>query len=136
MSPYNAPAKKRVASQSPAPRDPKMQRETSPAPSAGSRPPSRAQSPGPPSGYPQGIGYDPAKPTSSDDRGNTRMELPPDAYVADIKKSSFALRGKKLNSEGSPAALQVNQYRMTKFDPNVKVYQYDVCLKAVCRAVV
>lgn len=104
-----------------------MQREASPAPSMGSRNSSRPQSPGPPPGFPQSLGYDPAKPTGQDDKGNTRMELPPDAYVADSKKSLFAQRGKKLNSEGSPTNLQVNQYRMTKFNPNVKIFQFDVC---------
>ena len=54
------------------------------------------------------------------------MELPADAFVADTKKSLFALRGKNVNSEGKPTQVDVNQYRMTKFDFSKKIFQYDV----------
>lgn len=54
------------------------------------------------------------------------MELPPDAYVLDTSKDIFALRGKKYNTEGSPAVVEVNQYRMKRFDFKSKIYQYDV----------
>ncbi|OAQ99960.1 hypothetical protein LLEC1_05719 [Akanthomyces lecanii] len=80
-------------------------------------------------GWTQGPGVDPARlggPTKK--AGNTRMELPPDAYVSDTQKSLFTLRGSNLNSEGSPAVVEVNQYRMTKFDFSKKIYQYDVAL--------
>lgn len=78
------------------------------------------------SGWTQGPGFDPAKPAASDRKSNTRMELPPDAYVSDTKKSSFALRGNKFNTEGKPDVIEVNQYRMAKFDFSKKIYQYDV----------
>lgn len=54
------------------------------------------------------------------------MELPPDAYVSETKKDLFTLRGNKLNTEGKPEMIEVNQYRMTKFDFEKKIYQYDV----------
>ena len=83
-----------------------------------------AAGPGQP-GWTQGPGFDPAR-MGTAKKGNTRMELPPDAYVLDSKKSMFTLRGNKLNTEGSPAVVEVNQYRMTKFDFTKKIYQYDV----------
>lgn len=105
------------------------------APSATRAPstsPSRARSgstssrPGTTSSYPAPLGFDPAKPTVQEDRGNTRMELPPDAYVPETSKSIFAMRGNKYNSEGKPTKIDVNQYRMTKFNAAMKIYQYDV----------
>lgn len=54
------------------------------------------------------------------------MELPPDAYVPETRKDAFTLRGNKLNTEGKPEQIEVNQYRMTKFDFTKKIYQYDV----------
>lgn len=54
------------------------------------------------------------------------MELPPDAYTTG-NKTSFTARGNKLNSEGTPDMVHVNQYRMKKFDFSKKIYQYDVC---------
>lgn len=54
------------------------------------------------------------------------MELPPDAYVSETKKDMFILRGNKFNTEGKPADMLVNQYRMKKFDFTKKIYQYDV----------
>ncbi|OAA73597.1 eukaryotic translation initiation factor 2C 2 [Cordyceps fumosorosea ARSEF 2679] len=87
--------------------------------------PSRAGQPG----WNQGPGFDPARLGGPTKRaGNTRMELPPDAYVSDTQKSMFTLRGNNLNTEGSPAVVEVNQYRMTKFDFSKKIYQYDVAL--------
>lgn len=73
------------------------------------------------------MGFDPAKSANKEDKGNTRMELPPDAYVTDTQKSKFTLRGNKFNTEGKPATVQVNQYRMKTFDFTKKIYQYDVC---------
>lgn len=60
------------------------------------------------------------------------MELPPDAYVLDAQKDMFALRGNKFNTEGSKAIVEVNQYRMTKFDFSKKIYQYDASTSS-CR---
>ncbi|KAF5000779.1 hypothetical protein FDECE_11134 [Fusarium decemcellulare] len=105
-------------------------------PSSSGRRPSQspARSPAPPSaggaaaGWAQGPGFDPAKPQRQEDQGNTRMELPPDAYVSETKKDLFTLRGGKLNTEGKPEQIEVNQYRMTKFDFSKKIYQYDVVL--------
>lgn len=54
------------------------------------------------------------------------MELPPDAYISETRKDFFTLRGNKLNTEGKPEQVEVNQYRMTKFDFTKKIYQYDV----------
>ncbi|KAF4967182.1 hypothetical protein FZEAL_10568 [Fusarium zealandicum] len=79
-------------------------------------------------GWTPSIGFDPAKPQRQEDKGNTRMELPPDAYVSETKKDLFTLRGKKFNTEGKPEQMEVNQYRMTKFDFSKKIYQYDVFL--------
>lgn len=90
---------------------------------------SRAGSPAPSStapGWTPGPGYDPAKPSGQQDRGNTRMELPPDAYVTDGQRDMFALRGNKFNSEGNSIVVEVNQYRMKKFDFQKKIHQYDV----------
>lgn len=53
------------------------------------------------------------------------MELPPDAYIPETRKDAFTLRGNKLNTEGKPEQIEVNQYRMTKFDFTKKIYQYD-----------
>lgn len=73
------------------------------------------------------MGFDPAKTESRDRKGNTRMELPPDAYVTnEAQKDVFAVRGNKFNTEGRPETVEVNQFRMTKFDFNKKIYQYDV----------
>uniref|UniRef100_A0A8H7NIM4 Uncharacterized protein n=1 Tax=Bionectria ochroleuca TaxID=29856 RepID=A0A8H7NIM4_BIOOC len=58
--------------------------------------------------------------------GNTRMELPPDAYVSDTQKSRFALRGTKFNTEGKPAQIAVNQYRLKSLNYDGKIHQYDV----------
>lgn len=84
-------------------------------------------------GWTQGPGFDPARMGALiKTGGNTRMELPPDAYVSDTQKSLFTLRGNNLNSEGSPAVVEVNQYRMTKFDFTKKIYQYDVSYLTFC----
>lgn len=54
------------------------------------------------------------------------MELPPDAYVTDAQKDMFAARGNRFNTEGSNAVVEVNQYRMKKFNFSKNIYQYDV----------
>jgi eukaryotic translation initiation factor 2C len=78
------------------------------------------------------MGVDPAKPKDDPEkRGNTRMELPPDAYITDSNKDVFPLR-KGFNTEGKPEIIEVNQYRMTKFDFNKKIYQYDVSIAPNC----
>jgi eukaryotic translation initiation factor 2C len=77
-------------------------------------------------GYQKPLGFDPAKPQGQDAQGNTRMELPPDAYVSETKKDLFTLRNGRFNTEGKAEQIEVNQYRMTKFDYNKKIYQYDV----------
>ncbi|KAJ6441216.1 eukaryotic translation initiation factor 2c [Purpureocillium lavendulum] len=74
------------------------------------------------------MGYDPAKPAKAEDKGNTRVELPPDAYLSSTAKSEFTLRGTKYNTEGKPAQIEVNQYRMKSFDFTKKIYQYDVTI--------
>ncbi|KAL6852704.1 Protein argonaute [Amphichorda felina] len=79
----------------------------------------------PPEGWNPGPGFDPAR--GPERKGNTRMELPPDAYM-DGKKSEFTLRGNKLNTEGAPDVVHTNQYRMIKFDFSKKIYQYDVLI--------
>lgn len=114
--------KKRLASQSPA-SSRSASRAASPASSLGQEPSKEA-------GWKKGLGFDPAKPADhGQDRGNTRMELPADAYVSDTKKSLFAQRGSKLNTEGKTDVIEVNQYRMTNFDFSKKIFQYDVrCL--------
>ncbi|KAM5355683.1 hypothetical protein ACJ41O_002329 [Fusarium nematophilum] len=91
-----------------------------------SRSPARSAASGPAAGWTKGPGFDPAKPQRQEDQGNTRMELPPDAYVSETKKDLFTLRGKQLNTEGKPEQIEVNQYRMTKFDFTKKIHQYDV----------
>ena len=111
-------------------------RGRSPGPGGPSGPGSRAGSPSrsdaPGSSlqekWPQGPGYDPARGAKTQEKGNTRMELPPDAYVSETKKDLFTLRGNKFNTEGKPDKVEVNQYRMTKFDFTKKIYQYDVSL--------
>lgn len=97
---------------SPAPRGP------SPARSSGSG------SQGSPSGWKKGMGFDPAKPADDKSKGNTRMELPADAYSSN--RDMFSLRGNKFNTEGKPEQMQVNQYRMKKIDLSKKIHQYDV----------
>ncbi|KAG6237720.1 hypothetical protein E4U25_002418 [Claviceps purpurea] len=77
-------------------------------------------------GWVEGLGVDPARGTTQQDKGNTRMELPPDAYILDDQKDTFALRGNKYNTEGAKAMVEVNQYRMTKFDFSKDIHQYDV----------
>jgi eukaryotic translation initiation factor 2C len=81
---------------------------------------------GRPAGYAKPLGFDPAKPQKQEDQGNTRMELPPDAYVMETKKDLFTLRNGRFNTEGKAEMIEVNQYRMTKFDFSKKIYQYDV----------
>lgn len=55
------------------------------------------------------------------------MELPPDAYLSnEDRKDVFAIRGNKFNTEGRAEKVEVNQFRMTKFDFGKKIYQYDV----------
>ncbi|KAH8735189.1 Piwi domain-containing protein [Ilyonectria robusta] len=90
--------------------------------------PSRASSDKAGSGWKQGPGFDPARGPPKQEKGNTRMELPPDAYIPETRKDAFTLRGNKLNTEGKPEQIEVNQYRMTKFDFTKKIYQYDVVL--------
>lgn len=94
----------------------------------GTSPPSAAQGRPEPgeTGWVEGLGVDPARGTTQQDKGNTRMELPPDAYILDDQKDTFALRGNKYNTEGSKAIVEVNQYRMTKFDYSKDIHQYDV----------
>ncbi|KAG6264982.1 hypothetical protein E4U47_006588 [Claviceps purpurea] len=77
-------------------------------------------------GWVEGLGVDPAKSIAQQDKGNTRMELPPDAYILDDQKDKFALRGNKYNTEKNKAIVEVNQYRMTKFDFSKDIHQYDV----------
>lgn len=118
----SGPPSGRAPSQASAVRSPDASRVASPARSAAGQP-----------GWTQGPGVDPARlggPVRK--AGNTRMELPPDAYVSDTQKSMFTLRGNNLNTEGSPAVVEVNQYRMTKFDFSKKIYQYDVSTPASC----
>ncbi|PFH62907.1 hypothetical protein XA68_11226 [Ophiocordyceps unilateralis] len=112
-------------------------RGSSPPPAGGSQSGSRGASPSPSkagsqSGAAPGrvvpLGFDPAKPAKKPEKGNTRMELPADAYVAETQKSLFALRGNKLNTEGKPTMIEVNQYRMKSFDFSKKIYQYDVTI--------
>lgn len=80
-----------------------------------------------PTGYPAPLGFDPARENQEKDkRGNTRMELPPDAYTSPDQQNMFALRGNKFNTQGKPDTVLVNQYRMTKFNFNKTIYQYDV----------
>ncbi|KAG6045228.1 hypothetical protein E4U39_002591 [Claviceps sp. Clav50 group G5] len=79
-------------------------------------------------GWVEGLGVDPARGTAQQDKGNTRMELPPDAYILDDQKDIFSLRGNKYNTEGSKAMVEVNQYRMTKFDYSKDIHQYDVII--------
>ena len=75
------------------------------------------------------MGFDPAKPARVEEQGNTRVELPPDAYLSDTAKSEFTLRGTKYNTEGKPAQVEVNQYRLKAFDFTKRIYQYDVCIQ-------
>ncbi|PHH65610.1 hypothetical protein CDD81_2045 [Ophiocordyceps australis] len=96
-----------------------MSRDNSSA-SSQAKDPSKSWSPG--------MGFDPAKPAAKADKGNTRMELPPDAFVPDTQKSRFALRNNKMNTEGKPIPIEVNQYRMKSFDSSKKIYQYDVLI--------
>ncbi|KAM3550059.1 hypothetical protein MY1884_008443 [Beauveria asiatica] len=107
-------------------------RPSQPGASSLGRAPSQASSTRPAAsqpGWTQGPGFDPGRLGGNVKKvGNTRMELPPDAYVSDTQKSLFTLRGSNLNTEGSPAIVEVNQYRMTKFDFSKKIYQYDVAL--------
>ncbi|CAG9941306.1 unnamed protein product [Clonostachys rosea f. rosea IK726] len=63
--------------------------------------------------------------------GNTRMELPPDAYVSDTQKSRFALRGTKFNTEGKPAQIAVNQYRLKSLNYDGKIHQYDINVTSI-----
>ncbi|KAF7547263.1 hypothetical protein G7046_g9055 [Stylonectria norvegica] len=100
-------------------------RQASPSRSAASGPSSSGAAA---AAYKQPLGYDPAKPPAKEERGNTRMELPPDAYLTDTKKDVFTLRGKQLNTDGQSALIDVNQYRMMKFDFGKKIYQYDIQL--------
>lgn len=88
--------------------------------------PARSSAGGPAGNWPKPLGVDPAKPIKAPEKGNTRVELPPDAYLTDTKKDFFTLRGQKLNTEGKPETIEVNQYRMTRFNFNKKIYQYDV----------
>ncbi|QPH10460.1 hypothetical protein C2857_001778 [Epichloe festucae Fl1] len=84
------------------------QRGPSPSPSAAASPGSRTGSPGPGApGWVAGPGFDPARSSTQIEGGNTRMELPPDAYVLDAQKDMFALRGNKFNTEGSKAIVEV-----------------------------
>ena len=99
------------------------ERRPSPSPSG------RSAASGPSGGnWIQGPGFDPAKPAKKEEKGNTRVELPPDAYISDTRKDMFTLRGNKLNTEGQAAQVEINQYRMTKFDFSKKIYQYDASL--------
>lgn len=90
--------------------------------------PSRSGSQGPAAGWVQGPGHDPARSAGGQrqEGPNTRLELPPDAYVSDTKKDMFIVRGNKFNTEGKPAEMLVNQYRMKKFDYTKKIFQYDI----------
>ncbi|KAH7155211.1 Piwi domain-containing protein [Dactylonectria estremocensis] len=109
----------------------KSDRERSPSPRGRGALPANDDHPSPRlpgSGWTKGPGFDPARGPPKPEKGNTRMELPPDAYVADTKKDYFTLREKKLNTEGKVEQVEVNQYRMTKFDFAKKIYQYDVIL--------
>lgn len=96
-------------------------------PSGSGRRPSQSPA-GSAGGYAKPLGYDPAKPLKQQDQGNTRMELPPDAYISETKKDMFTLRKGRFNTEGKPEQIEVNQYRMTKFDFSKKIYQYDVSI--------
>lgn len=117
---------------SPAPSGPGdgSQRRSSKSPSGRTTSPSRSAASGAAAGWVQGPGHDPARMGGSqrEDKGNTRMELPPDAYVSETKKDLFTMRGNKFNTEGKNAEMLVNQYRMKKFDFSKKIFQYDVCI--------
>ncbi|ODA75978.1 hypothetical protein RJ55_08619 [Drechmeria coniospora] len=92
--------------------------------------PRRSVNPGQASapGWSPAMGYDPAKAASKGAKENTRVELPPDAYLKDTAMSMFTLRNNKFNSEGKPIKVDVNQYRMKSFDFAKKVYQYDIAI--------
>lgn len=76
--------------------------------------------------WPQGPGYDPARPTKTQEKANTRMELPCDAFVSETNKDMFTLRNGRFNTEGTVAKIEVNQLRMTQFNTKMSIYQYDV----------
>ena len=91
--------------------------------------PARSQGPGQ-GGFGPGMGYDPARLSDkSREKGNTRMELPPDAYATDSTKEMFPVRGNKLNTQGRSEMIEVNQYRLKSFDFKKNIYQYDVSLR-------
>ena len=75
---------------------------------------------------PAPLGFDPGRLTTVTRSGNTRMELPADAFLSVGDKDLFPARGNNFNTEGDNVEIEVNQYRMKKFDFNRKIYQYDV----------
>lgn len=103
-------------------------RGSSPAPSGSGQPgPSAAP------GWTAGPGFDPAKPASSGlDKPNTRMELPPEAYLLDKGKDAFCLRGQKYNTEGTQDLVHTNSIRITKVNLDKKIHQFDVSLAPAC----
>ncbi|KAL3426357.1 eukaryotic translation initiation factor 2c [Phlyctema vagabunda] len=80
--------------------------------------------------YPQGLGYDPAKPTASKQSMivNKNIDLPQSAYKLDGAYNGLgaALPGRPgYNTQGREISIKVNQYKVLKY-PQKDIYQYDI----------
>ncbi|KAG6357971.1 hypothetical protein INS49_013854 [Diaporthe citri] len=91
----------------------------------GSRPSSNVGGRSPPRGYPEPLGFDPARePKKFGEDFNKNLDLPPEAYVQGKLDAPFTKRP-GLGSVGRKINVQVNQFRVTGM-PAHDIIQYDV----------
>ncbi|ROT35771.1 argonaute [Sodiomyces alkalinus F11] len=82
-------------------------------------------------GYSTPLGYDPAR-TSTEDKGNTRLDLPLEAYITAERLRNAGIqafaRRPKTTPIGKPVDLEVNQFRVNSWNDQARAYQFDVSI--------
>ncbi|KAF3360877.1 hypothetical protein VDGD_10484 [Verticillium dahliae] len=87
--------------------------------------------------FPPTLGYDPAKPAvkPEQDRGNTRLDLPPEAYMSAerLKNPGFQPFAKRpgFNKTGTPVPLEINQFKVASWSTDCRIYQFDISISPI-----
>ncbi|KAM0324838.1 hypothetical protein ACHAQA_007804 [Verticillium albo-atrum] len=87
--------------------------------------------------FPKPLGYDPAKPPPKpdQDKGNTRLDLPPEAYMSAerLRNPGFQPFAKRpgFNKTGTPVPLEVNQFKVASWNIECRIYQFDITISPV-----
>ncbi|KAM0278769.1 hypothetical protein ACHAQH_004960 [Verticillium albo-atrum] len=87
--------------------------------------------------FPAPLGYDPAKPAPKpdQDKGNTRLDLPPEAYMSAerLQNPGFQPFAKRpgFNKTGTPVPLEINQFKVAAWSTDCRIYQFDITISPV-----